>query len=640
MPFRHCGAWRRLAGVGALVVLATAGWGQTNDTLEGKQLIFNPRTRDLKEFETLARAAKDAGFTHVVISELSGRTDLQGLDKDSPWCEWSTIMPAIFKHATPPGLEAAFPADFVRREMAFMKAKHAIASRIGLRCAYYGVEPIWLNDAVYRAHPQWRGTRADNSLRSTGLFFAANTDHPDVRAAYRQAVKEICTQCPLLDMFWFVTNDSGAFFPWGQRAFVNPNGPTGYENRDMGERVVGFLLAMRQGALDAGVDAHVHTAMGFTPDERRAIYRSLQAGIGVEGWATGEHVVEGSLGWCGGWGGGAWMPSPLINKLPTPLDVVNGARAVQTSPVRRFATGGNSLDYFIAFKEAMAFPPATGVRERVAVLERMAAAVYAPDVVNEVLNAWDVLQRATIMLETAGVDLLRGPVLARWLVRPMVAHQELLTEAERAYWEPYLYQSKASQPDTYLDYLNILGYPEVRTWEEATWKCVAIDSITDALAEAANGLIAAAGKTANPAAKQKLELDAYRIKALRCVVLTVRHYMQMGTLIRQRDLDNMHGPKATTADPASPSMPKGDTGSAGLFFMHRAMRWELDNTYELIDLMEKSSEPLIFTEPDKANEGSLFYGPDLLPHLRLKVDIMLKHWRDAELGYYRPTLGG
>ena len=46
------------------------------------------------------------------------------------------------------------------------------------------------------------------------------------------------------------------------------------------------------------------------------------------------------------------------------------------------------------------------------------------------------------------------------------------------------------------------------------------------------------------------------------------------------------------------------------------------------------------TSPDEAREGSLLLGPDILPKLRRKVQVMLAHWRDAELGWYRPTLGG
>ena len=635
------------------VALAVPGWAQggagTNGAAmvsaipPGKILIFSPRTRDMKEFEILARAAKEAGFTHVRISELSGRTDLQGLDKDSPWCDWSTILPTIFKHSTPPGIEDAYPADFVKRERALMKAKYDIAEKLGLRAAYYGLEPNWLNDAVYRKHPQWRGSRADNALRSTGMYFAPNTDHPEVRELYRWALKDICTLCPNLDVFQFVTNDSGAFYPWAQRLFVNQHGPTGYENRDMGERVVGFLQALRQGALDAGVDAHFYTAQGFTTEERLLLQKSLQPGIGVEGMAPEPYTEEGSLSGCGSWGGTGWMPALPVNKQPTPMEVVGGVANLKTSKVRRFGSGGNSLDYFVAFKAALACPPATSVRSRLDVLEKVAAAVYAPDVVDAVIQAWDSLELAYTMMDGSsgfGVDVWTGPVMGRWINRPLVAHQELLTEDERAYWEPYLYQSKVAQPDTYLDYLTILPYPEATTWEEASKTCMYIDRVSDILASAANGLSAAAGKTENAQARAKLKLDADRVRVLRCLTLTVRQYLQVGTLIRQRDLENAQAPKLTTIEPISPNLPKGNLGSSGLFFMHRAMRWELDNTYELISLLEQSPEPLIFTEQDQANEGSLLLGPHLLEQLHRKVEIMLKYWRTAEDGYYQPTKGG
>src|ERR1043166_9494739 len=142
-----------------------------------KQLAFSPRTHDLKEFEELGAAAKDAGFTHLFISDLAERTDVMGDDKDSPWCEWSAVLPAIFKHVSPPGTEDAFAPGFVQRQMEFMKAKHRIVEKLGMRAAYIGIEPNWLSERVYRKRPHWRGSRADNSLRTTGLYFAPNTDH-------------------------------------------------------------------------------------------------------------------------------------------------------------------------------------------------------------------------------------------------------------------------------------------------------------------------------------------------------------------------------------------------------------------------------------------------------------------------------
>ncbi|MDA0990289.1 MAG: hypothetical protein O3A51_06020, partial [Verrucomicrobia bacterium] len=74
--------------------------------------------------------------------------------------------------------------------------------------------------------------------------------------------------------------------------------------------------------------------------------------------------------------------------------------------------------------------------------------------------------------------------------------------------------------------------------------------------------------------------------------------------------------------------------------MQRAMRWELDNTYELIDILKKAPEPIFWTAPHPSFEGQLIMGPNILEQLEKKVDIMLRHWRDSEIGYYRATLGG
>ena len=130
-----------------------------------KKLCFSPRTNDLKEFEALARQARAAGFTHLVISDLAEKATFWGAEKDSPWTEWGAVHASVFKHVTVPGMEDAYPADWVKRQMAFMKAKHRIAEKLGMRAAYFGLEPHFFPEPVYEKHPQWRGSRADNSLR-------------------------------------------------------------------------------------------------------------------------------------------------------------------------------------------------------------------------------------------------------------------------------------------------------------------------------------------------------------------------------------------------------------------------------------------------------------------------------------------
>ncbi|MCE9615824.1 MAG: hypothetical protein K8T26_16260 [Lentisphaerae bacterium] len=611
--------------------------------IPAKTLIFSPRTWDLKEFEALSAAAKDAGFTHIAISELAERTDLQGAEKDSPWTEWSALLPTIFKHATPPGLEDAFPADFVRRQMDFMKAKHRIVEKLDMRAAYFGQEPQWLNDRVYRKHPQWRGSRADNSLRTTGIYFSPNTDHPEVRALYRTAVCEIVRQCPRLDFFAFGTNDSGGFYPWDKRLFSGPNGPTGYEGRDMGKRVVDFLAELRAGAKDAGVDAKIFTNIHgwFTDDEKHLVMRSLTPGLGcANGSVPPPYTAECSLLGCGVWGGSSvWHPGNIFHNFPAPMSVIGGVSAVKTHPALQFCSGGNSVDYFKAFKIAMSMPPATTPRTKVDVLTRMAQEMYAPDVAEEILAAWYTLERVDHMLDVTAFSPL-VTVMLRWLTRPFVAHQERLTEDEKSYWVPYIYQSQKSHPDKWLDYLNNVGYQLISNWAEASKVCCALDSVEGALAAAAAQLEAAAAKTANQDAAERLVQEGLQIRAMRSVALTYRHYLQLGTLIYVRDQQNALAPKTTATSPELTPMPKGDLGDQGLWYLHRAMRWELDNTNELIDLIKRAKKPLFFTAPVPSWTGALVLEKDLLANLERKVEITLNHWRDAESGWYRPTYGG
>jgi hypothetical protein len=232
----------------------------------------------------------------------------------------------------------------------------------------------------------------------------------------------------------------------------------------------------------------------------------------------------------------------------------------------------------------------------------------------------------------------------RWLVRPLVAHQEMLTADERAYWQPYIYQSKASHPDTWLDYVNHSGYPIVYNWDEAARVCIGIDSVEATLAGAAAKLEAAADKTKIAKAAEHLRRDALSVRAFRCAVLTCRHFLQMGTLIKIRDARLKEivagGEQMASTNPPRPDLPRGSMGDTGLFYMHRALRWELDNTNELISLVKKSPVPLLFSCPNPKLVGTLCPGGDILAQLQKKVDIMLKYWRTAEIGWYRPTLGG
>ena len=603
--------------------------------LEGKELAFSPRTHDLDEFEALGAEAKEAGFTHLFISDLAERCDFTGEEVDSPWCEWSAILPALFKHVTPPGLEEAYPAENVKAQYDFMLAKYAICEKLGMRAAYYGTEPHWLNERVYLQNPTWRGSRCDNSLRATGMYYAPNTDDPGVREAYREAMRMLCSAMPALDIFTFNTNDSGGFYPWDERLFSGMNGPTGTIGKDMGLRVMEFLKELRAGAQDAGVDAKVITNVygWFKDAPKHLVLRSLEPGLGVNGPCPGEHFDECSFLNCGG---SVYMTYPYINKQNAILTGLQGASKVLNSTAKRFQGGGNSCDQLKAFSFASQRPPANNERERLELRHAAATEFYAASVADDVVDAWALQDQAR---NIGGFDQ-HCYIALRWIVRPLVSHHDLLSEEELSYWAPLAYYSKTAQPDSYLDYLNCSGYKVVYNWEQASTIACNLDRVEELLKQAADKFLGAAEKVEDAEIRQKLEMEGYRAMAERSMALTTRHVLQVGTLIYRRDEENEREPREATTDPRTPTLAKGELGDRGLWYMHRAMRWELDNTYELIKIIKKAPEPLIWTAPRPSFEGPLIMGPDILDQLQKKVEIMLRHWRDAEIGYYRPTLGG
>ncbi|MCE9614292.1 MAG: hypothetical protein K8T26_08450 [Lentisphaerae bacterium] len=606
-------------------------------SLKGKELAFLPRTHDLKEFEAIGRAAKAAGFTHLFVSDLAERTDFRGEEVDSPWCEWSAVLPSLFKHVTPPGLEDAYPARNVKAQFDFLKAKYAICKKLGMRAAYYGTEPHWLNERVYAKHPGWRGSRADNSLRATGLYYSPNTDHPEVRAAYRAGMRMLCKACPGLDLFTFNTNDSGGFYPWDKRLFSGVNGPTGTQGKDMGLRVTEFLLDMRAGALDAGVDAHVFTNVyhWFNDDETHLVLRSLKPGIGVNGICPGEHQAECSLL---GSGGSTYFVGPTLNKDNAVLDGLRGALNVKAGKARRYMGGGNSLDYFKAFTFGLTCEAPAHQRGWLELYHQLAVDMYGPEAADHVVDGWQTRDRAHTQAGAVGMP--DAHTRLRWLTRPLVAHQELLMEDELSYWAPFAYYSRKAQPDKFLDYLNCSGYNMVENWAQASTICCGIDGVEGTLKAAAGHFQTAAAKAPNAKVRRALELEATRILVERSMALTVRHVLQVGTLIYLRDAANRTEPRVDSTRSNRPVMPKGDFGDEGLWYMQRALRWELDNIAELIPLLENAPEPIFFTAPHPSFEGPLILGGDVLAQVKRKQAIMIKHWRDVEIGYYKPTYGG
>jgi hypothetical protein len=95
-------------------------------------------------------------------------------------------------------------------------------------------------------------------------------------------------------------------------------------------------------------------------------------------------------------------------------------------------------------------------------------------------------------------------------------------------------------------------------------------------------------------------------------------------VIRDRNSAVLNGPKRR------PDKEPTFAGHPDFTAFNNVMRDELDNTQELIILLENGGLALVVHAGTSAYEDRFLLGPDLIDQLKKKRKIMLDHWQDIE----------
>jgi len=72
------------------------------------------------------------------------------------------------------------------------------------------------------------------------------------------------------------------------------------------------------------------------------------------------------------------------------------------------------------------------------------------------------------------------------------------------------------------------------------------------------------------------------------------------------------------------------TGDSDIITFNTVMRDELDNTEQLIRVLENGGINNVCRAKDPQHEDTFLLGPDIVNQLKKKRKIMLDHWRDIE----------
>lgn len=576
-------------GTGRLRVMA-----QSQPVGTGRRIVMSCPTADLEQFRRLADQCAELGVTHVDISDLP-KARWQWFDPGDPWPNWGMLQPSFFKIAPPEELQKWIPAEYSRQCQEILAQRGEVLRLNKLKASFSGGEPMWLPEAAYKAHPEWRGPRCQYPPRARNDYYAPCIDRPEVLAMYRQAVAMLCHLVPV-EEFNFLANDSGSGICWHPGLYPGTNGPEFCKNRMMSERLDGWMGAVVDGARAAGLTVDVVIAgRSLTKDSKPR--QQISAGPSNYLYFSNFYPVMG---------------------VPQPFAFAEQLQEVFANPAVSARINIDSVESAALFNVAADLRKAksTDAASRVESLKRIAIDSAGSDGGGlRLLRAWEWIGRAAETIEPineGGPILLLGSINQRWLIRPLVPFPLELKIEEKDYYRRFQMQAWSEEIAANLMALqgNYLVNGPASTWLASR----IFDKATQALTLAHTALEEAV--LSAPATKQG-GLTALKLR-VQALILTIRNAEL--TCQYQEFLDRQQEAPHSRPDPKWPRLDLEEG--------RKIADADIANTEALIDLLESTKVVLFATAPTPEAEDVFLFHPGLVGQLRRKVEITRQHLPD------------
>ncbi|MEX0719291.1 MAG: hypothetical protein WD059_01400 [Balneolaceae bacterium] len=586
----------------------------------------------LDEFENYVIESKNAGVTHVNISEDIPPAFWKFKTPGDPYPAWFLTHPVIVEIFPPDILKPYINQDHSKKTRELFIARSKILRKHDLKAYYSTDEPHVLPEVFYKDYPLLRGPRVDQVNRSRTAQFAPCTDRPEVLQMYRESVKKMLELIPELEIFSFQTTDSGAGFCWTDGLYPGKNGPSWCQHRPMADRVQDFMKAFKEGAAEAGreikVEIHgISTRQWMIPtfENPEHIAEGLPKGYSVEGLEgpDASAIQRRHLG-------DMYAFAPIIGVF-NPVGGINNMMAdtiESNSPLIATFPKQPELDLeFNLYRKFRQNKPVNKV-EMMEVLRSYASDLAGPKLADDLLELWFAVDKTEQHLNglNFGPIFRQGTVLTRWINRPLVPFPEELTTQEKEYYRPYLLQAKGEEQANDLADIQAMhmfeGYGAKMLVQRLTE--LATGSIQEAI-EASERLIS--GATDGHSVRQ-WELLNKRLKVVLSFIRTVDNVVGYQALLDLAKQDSVE---------VEPDPVLGALGSWKRQELIRIARNEVDNAAILRDLLVNTNEMLIHTARTPDMESIRVLSPQLTDQLKRKIEIMNNKWQDYNRLFTRPN---
>ena len=597
--------------------------GSTTVVEQEKQKVFviQSPTKDLTMFRELAKQAvrlKPYGKVQINISELAEKGFHEIPAGRNYWYEYASYNPTPYKFFPDPKIAPFIPADFVKKNRELILAKAKILREYGLEAAFWSYEPNFLPEEFFEAYPHLLGARVDHPRRGNYPAFAPCISEKETQEMFKNMVAELLKKIPEIKTFFFKTNDAGSGICWSDWQYAGPNGPDHCKDLSMGVRVASLMNTFKDGAKIAGSDIAIFlTGSMFSDEEKKDIYSHLPEKCyfqshnsddvqGISSMFVGSYPVKGLI-----------FPLEIIRNISridkgTANTVFVSFRASYDRDCENIEATAKVLDLLIKQLES---PSKRGLTNELEQLRKLSVEWAGEANAEKLFNAFVQIDEANQYKRTA----LSGPsgiywgVTARHITRPLVIVPTRLTPEEEAYFMPHVFNP--FEEETRMDYTDIHGAH--RTIPDG-----AADTYVSMLNRAIRSMEAITGDVPEKGFIQNM------VKSLKIYASIFR---SIGNFAEAQEIRDRNAEKLSVA-PHRPDKTPTWEGDPELQKFNAVMRDELDNTLELIGLLEDGGMNLISHTRDPKYEDTFLLGPNLIEQLKLKRKIMMKHWVDIE-GY-------
>jgi hypothetical protein len=571
-----------------------------------------------KDFSEQIARLKPFGRIDMNINLTAEKADFEMPEGGSPWHEYAAYDRSLSKFFPDEKIAPFVPAELVTKNRELLLGKVKIIRDLGLEAGYRSNEPHFLPAAFFESYPHLRGPRVDHPRRSLQKEFAPCFHQKETEEMYQTMANTLFENVPEIHTVHFNMNDAGSGFCWADWLYSSPNGPVDCKNLTMGERVLKLVNVFNKAAVQTGHDIDIFMWGMFTNSEIDDIVSQLPANCYVQGVEKSNLPSRKNIG---SMAGSAYPVRGIINPLGI-LRTLN--RNSENMPQRYSLSFGGSYDrgtermetvekVIDIVEDHLANPAEEGLIPTLQNLQKLCVEWAGEESANRLFNAFVALDEALKLKQATigGLSTLYWGVSTRHITRPLVIAPERLSPAEEEYFLPHIFN--VSIDEACNDYMDIHG---------GGHNAIPMGTAGNFLSEL-KSVYTSMEKITNAPEQEFLDNMAMALRIYSSVVRSCGNFND-AQIIRNRNQEVLAGPIHR------PNKIPTWTGDQDLLDFNQIMRDELDNTTELIELLENGGMDLINHAKDPALEDTFLLGPDLIENLKQKRIIMLDHWLDIE----------